>query len=217
MLVFVCIMIANAVALVSGQLELDVLHRIQDSTGYILEEAEASDVRQILVGLFQFSCYLASMILFVMWFRRSYWNAHALRPHKLKHDEGWASYGFMVPFLNLYYPAQIASEIDDSTTTFLKEHDSEVSQSSYISLISAWWIFYLIHRIYGYIVFRVTLSYQDNVSELIIANRANFWADAIDIVGAAITLLMIYKFSKKEAKLYQTVTRMNNNTALASE
>ena len=213
-IVFWCIILITVVNVLSGYYELDLLQRIDGGGNYTIEEAEMNDLRQGILAFLQVLVFVVSAITFIMWFRRAYWNTHALRVKRMKYDEGWASYGFMVPFISLFYPYQIASEINETTQFFIKKENSRYKIESLSWIIGIWWTLYLISNVIGQIVFRLVLSGDGTISDLISSNKAYLWSDSLDVVGAAVTLYMIMKISEKEKILYQIVQRFNKELIL---
>jgi len=65
---------------------------------------------ELILCTIYFIFYSISVITFIMWFRRAYFNLHQKVNH-LSYSEGWAAGSWFVPIINLYRPYQIMKEI----------------------------------------------------------------------------------------------------------
>ncbi len=99
------------VAAVSDAMEIDLLGRIQDGEQVSRSEADANDARQGIIGIAQTALFLASVVVFLMWFSRAYQNLERLGVGTLRYKRGWAIGAWFVPILNLFRPKQIANDI----------------------------------------------------------------------------------------------------------
>ena len=81
---------------------------VQANPGSIdMEMLRASDTIRTVVTVVNFIMLVVSMILFIMWFRRAYYNLHCLSWHNARHSEGWAAGSWFIPILSLFWPYQI--------------------------------------------------------------------------------------------------------------
>jgi hypothetical protein len=70
--------VVTAIGLVSDWLELELANRlVEDQAAVPPAELDASDARQGLIGILQVLIYLATGIVFIIWFRRAYRNLEA--------------------------------------------------------------------------------------------------------------------------------------------
>jgi hypothetical protein len=77
----------------------------------VVNLAEQADTAYI-VGL------LVTAIAFAAWFYRAYKNVSCFAPAAASHPPGAAVYGWIIPFVNLVRPYQIASEIWTASKTW---------------------------------------------------------------------------------------------------
>lgn len=127
------------------------------SGGGIYEEgaATANDTRQGIMGLVQFAHYIATVVFFIMWFRRAYWNVHVVS-NEAQHSEGWAAGSWFVPFLNLVRPYQIMKEIWNETQKAIAPERFKSDQ-----LVGWWWATFLTGGILDNIAARLTWRAYD--------------------------------------------------------
>jgi hypothetical protein len=101
----------SLIAAVSDAFEVELLGRIE--AGEHVSDAETSfnDIRQSVIGVVQTLAFIATIVLFLMWFSRAYQNVERLGGGPLRYGRGWAIGAWFVPVLNLFRPKQIANEI----------------------------------------------------------------------------------------------------------
>ena len=82
------------------------------------EDLTLNDLREFGIGIAAIIIQVFSIVTFIRWFRRAYFNTHsrALNP---AYEEGWAAGSWFVPILNLFRPYQIMKEIDKETSNLI--------------------------------------------------------------------------------------------------
>ena len=127
-----------------------------------------------IVGVLSMIAYIGSAILFIMWFRRAYFNLHQRVPH-LSKSEGWAAGSWFVPIINLYYPYQIMKELYQDTYALLIKNGVENVKNPGLKYVNWWWALWLMSILMSVIIFRLEFllnTYEDlmNTVVLTIAN-----------------------------------------------
>jgi hypothetical protein len=79
----------------------------------VISAAEAVDLAFLtrLIGLLQMLIYLATGVMFIIWFRRAYRNLEALGKEGLRFEAGWTVGEWLLPILNLVRPKQIMNDL----------------------------------------------------------------------------------------------------------
>jgi Domain of unknown function (DUF4328) len=86
-MLLVAYFVVTAIGVVSDWLELELINRLaEDQAAVTQAEADASDARQGLIGLLQLLIYLATGIMFIIWFRRAYRNLGAWGTESLRFE-----------------------------------------------------------------------------------------------------------------------------------
>ena len=140
---------------------------------------------------------ILSMIFFIMWFRRAYYNLHCLSWSYARHTEGWAAGAWFIPILNLVWPYQIMEDIWKGTQNAIRERFGE-PQSSVI--VGWWWALYLINNFFSYITSFVTGD-ATGVDELITSTIVELVGEVISIAAIIVTVRMIQRTSNFEREL----------------
>lgn len=203
----------NLIAMVSGYLQLELLQVAENGGYYTDDEANTNDLRQGVIGIVQTISLIVLGVLFIMWFRRAYVNAGSISDRKLKHDDSWTIWGFVVPIISLWYPYSIATEINEKMDRFLVTNKKGDIPATIGWVIGLWWTFYIIKNVVANIAFRLILK-EDTISELITSSQVYIFSDLFDILAALVTVMMILKMSEKEKTVKKAVAEINKKNAL---
>lgn len=165
-----------------------------------IEEAENNDLRQAVLGILYIIIYLTSVVFFIRWFRRAYYNLHT-KVEPLNHSEGWAAGSWFIPFVNLYRPYQIMKELYVETVDFIEENNKEIESKYYSFFVGTWWTLWIVSNILGRIYFRKTIE-AESIPELIESNKLSMISTMISIPLALVTIKVIYDYSNLEKILF---------------
>ncbi|MDB4780351.1 DUF4328 domain-containing protein [bacterium] len=145
-------------------------------------EAEANDFREQIIGLFYFSLYLLTAVIFGCWIVRANKNARALGADDLRITPGWAVGYFFVPILNLWRPYQAMKGLWQASH----------SPSSWTSLtaspiLPAWWTLWLVSSFVSQAAFRAAMDTNqiDDPNKIIAGLKT---ATFLDIASASVEI-----------------------------
>jgi len=189
----------DLVSIVSGFFQYQLLEDASSGMIVTTERASANDLREGVISVVYLIAFTISIITFILWFRRAYYNLHQKFEY-LQHSEGWAAGCWFVPIVSLYRPYQIMKELYTITKEVLTEKGIEVNQSLGKYSLGAWWTFWIINNIIGQIVFRYTPN-ADSLAELSIATMLSMLNNLIGIPLALITIKVIKDYSTLEPLL----------------
>lgn len=140
---------------------------LQDaSDGYFLAvtEAEIDQAAAFVENttIVWLAAYLATGIVFIIWFYRIRKNAGVWAPHRQRRGQGWSIGGWLCPIVNFWFPYQIAADALESA------RPTGSDDRSGRAVIGWWWGFW--------------------VASLVIALAVRGISGDLDTVGAVITL-----------------------------
>lgn len=167
--------------------------------GVDMSKIETSDMVQMGIGIFSIGIYILTVILFIMWFRRAYYNLHLLKNNCASLSEGWAAGGWFIPIMNWVRPCQIMKEIWQGTQTALSHKLGEPKSNS---IIGIWWTLYLIMSIYSNIVARFSIK-AESIDELLSASKMELIGELLTIPAAIVTVILIQRTQVFEAVLLE--------------
>jgi hypothetical protein len=82
---------------------------------------------------------LLTALVFLLWFRRAYWNLLALGAGRLRYTGGWAVWGWLVPLLSLVRPKQLLNDIWRASDPALPVGQPEAWRRRPVPSVLTWW------------------------------------------------------------------------------
>ena len=194
------------IAIIFEYFELQLLKNFQ--IGIYVDESEAntSDLRQGIIEIVQIGVYIASIVLFLSWFRRAYGNLHRVGITYIKHKETVAVWTWFVPIVWFFRPVQIMNEIWTEIQEKIKKFDHTYVKKSGGLLIGLWWTLFIISNFIGRYVFKAELK-QETVEQLIESSEIILISDILKVTEALLVILIVCQLSKMETKLAKEVKK----------
>ncbi len=181
----------DVVAIGSSAMQLGLIERMQRGD-YTQAEAEANDLREMLLGIGGTGLFLLTSIVFLTWFYRAYANVEALG-HSRERTSGWAIGVWFIPFASLVWPYQMTQEIFRKSQP---RSDEEVVFGAVPPFVLAWWVFWVIDNIFGQVVFRVSNS--ETLSGLETATVMAMVHNGIAIGSAGLAILVVRALTERQ-------------------
>ena len=200
-ILIIVVMIFSVISLFSDSLEYGLL----TSSEITSEAAESNDTRQRIIAIFSLIAYIISIVTFISWFRRAYYNLHS-KIENLDNSEAAAAYSWFIPIVNLYKPQNIMKEIFEETELFLEQNIEKYNAPTNISKVQLWWTFWIVVNILSNIQFRMSLN-ADTIDELINSNIFSMVISILSIPLAIVTINVIKEYSKIETLFFNTKAR----------
>jgi len=198
------LMIASIVAIAFGYAQADLINRAISGEMITESEAVANDVRYAAVGSVQLAVSITSIIVFLVWVYRTHKNLRYLHAEGLRFTPGWAVGWFFVPFMSLFRPYQVVSEIWKASKPEVDTPDSwEKSTSS--PIIGGWWAFFLISNFAGMVASRIWLGGEE-LSELLTATYGYMVFDATTVVWTIMAILLVKRISQFQEAKYRLIS-----------
>ncbi len=198
------------IAILSGYLELELLKRINYGEYVDENQANASDLRQMIIAWLQTGLYITSAVFFLNWFRRAYGNLHRAGVTHLNHSESMAVWAWFIPIISFFRPVQIMNEIWTVTQEKIKKFDRSYLRKSGGLAIGAWWTLFIISHIVGRFIFKGAFS-EDTIEGLINGAEMMILSDFLHIPEALLVIYIVTELSKMETKLTEEVKRSGGN------
>ncbi|MDR1459969.1 MAG: DUF4328 domain-containing protein [Bacteroidales bacterium] len=201
-IIFIWIAMAvEIVSLISSYLQYGLLQIIANGGDVSDEIANANDAREQIIGIISFIAFVISLITFIMWFRRAYYNLHQ-KVNSLSFSEGWAAGSWFVPIINLYRPYQIMKELYMETKRLFQREGLPEPIHYTTAYIGWWWALWIITSFIGTIIFR-SASGNDTVDGMITLTTYQMALCILNIPLAFIMVKVIKDYAKVEPLLFQ--------------
>ena len=185
------------ISLISSYFQYDLLSIVANGGEISTEAAEANDTREQIIGVISIVLYLISIVTFIQWFRRAYFNLHQ-KISDLSYSEGWAAGAWFVPIINLFRPYQIMNELYEKTRRLFLVRGVNTNLST--NFLGIWWALRIINLIAGQFIYRYSMK-AEFVDEVITATIASMILNVVGIVLALITVKVIRDYAKEEPLL----------------
>ena len=198
-IIFSIIFILNIIAIISDLMQYSMLNSLE---GFTIEEAELNDLRQSIIGIIMFSVYVCCYVLFILWFRRAYYNLHQVVKH-LEHSEGWAAGAWFVPILNFFRPYQIMRELYVESEKYISKIKPDYTKKLNVTFVGLWWTLWIIASFLERIGMRLNLK-AETLDEIINATTINLINEIFTIPLCLIIIKVIKDYSVVENELFDT-------------
>lgn len=188
-------------AILSSLLQYDLLQTAINGGEISEESANSNDLREQVIAILYLIAYVISVVTFILWFRRAYFNLH-LKVKHLSHPEGWAAGSWFVPFTNLYRPYQIMKELYQETKALLVKKEIFFKGDLATSTLGWWWALWLLNNFAGQIVFRYSLN-AESLEELNTTTVLGIFSNIIGIPLALLAIKVIKDYANVESLLHE--------------
>lgn len=198
----VALAVVDVLAVVSGLFERSLLGRAPNVTE---SEASANDTRQAIVGFVQTALYIATAVLFIIWFHRAYRNLTVLGAAAPRYRRGWAIGGWFVPFVNFWRPKQVANDIwRASEPTAPPAQGRAWEQRPLPRLYALWWGAWIVSILLANRAFRLSLSAEE-LDELRALNIAYLISDGFDVLAAVLAVAVVRRTTQRQQRRAEAI------------
>jgi hypothetical protein len=172
------------------------------------EEAEANDLRELVVGLLLLAVFLFNVVAFLIWLHRAYSNLTALGnpKQKLDYSPGWAIGAWFIPIINIVLPYRIVREIwAKSDPSIRTADDLQFTPAAPSSLLLAWWLVWVAATVAGNLSFRFTSDVK-TPADFIFATKWDIFSTALNIAAAVLAILVVRSIARRQEMRSRNVT-----------
>lgn len=156
-----------------------------------------SDTLHRVIAFSNLTIIILSMVFFIMWFRRAYYNLHQLPGHNGRYSEGWAAGSWFVPVISLWWPYQIMADIWKGIQHALRERLGEPGSAA---LVGWWWALLIITSVFNRAVFAF-FSESGGIERFLFATKMDIIGEMISIPAILITIALIQRTNYFEKEL----------------
>jgi len=194
-----CVMILDFTALSSSYLQYDLLTTV-DAGGFISDgTAELNDQREMIIGILYSIASIISIITFIQWFRRAYYNLNIRK--NCAHTEGWAAGSWFVPIISLFRPYQIMKEMWVETSKIIADKTAATVNNNRTAIIGIWWTLWIITNYVSNYALKSGIK-GETLTNYIHSTMADMVTSVLSIPLAYVTIRMIKLYAQKEQELY---------------
>jgi len=191
------------ISFISSNFQYELLQSALNGASISSSDASSNDTREQAIAILFLIANIVSVVTFIQWFRRAYYNLH-LKVKFLTFSEGWAAGAWFVPIVCLYRPFQIMKELYEETNKVLKKENKIVGDALALNYLGIWWGIWVITNVLAQFTLRFSLK-SDSVDELLTSTILSMVGNILGIPLAIITIKIIKDYSKVEFLLSKTI------------
>lgn len=151
-----------------------------------------------IIALIQLGVYITCVVLFIMWFRRAYFNLHKLVPKsRLKYTEGMAAGAWFIPIFNLFGPYQIATDLFYESEKLLVENGLMEKQPKFHQIKGWWWGLWIASGVFE----RISSYIEEGPAEYTISMSFGLISLVMSIGAGILAIQMIKNYTQMEELL----------------
>jgi hypothetical protein len=166
---------------------------VDDFMAYDIEAAGTAELLLRLVSGLQRVTFLATAVVFLVWFYRVRGNAQVFAPDLLTRGHGWAVGGWFIPVGNLWIPRGIAAEVWQAS----RKDPCAGRERGSTALLNLWWAACISVLVLSYFA-EWRFDMAESPKELFTATATLVLADVLDIATAALAILFAHKLTQMQ-------------------
>ncbi|MFJ2056317.1 DUF4328 domain-containing protein [Streptomyces sp. NPDC087908] len=140
-----------------------------------------------------FTLYVATGIVFIVWFHRLRQNAQVWAPDLQSRKPGWAIGGWLIPIGNLWIPRGIAADIWRAS----RWHPYAADGARELTLLNTWWVCWVADMVLERISAQLLKTAETPDAYV----TASTWALAgygLDVVAAVLAILFVRRLTSMQ-------------------
>lgn len=221
MMLLAFLAVLDVVNIVTNAAELVLASQYPDTVTASLSD-ESADFTEMPGGLLQtaiglialgvsgFSVlgYLATIILFLIWMRRSYLNLKPLGTRNTEYSSGWAIGCWFVPFVNLVRPYGIIKEIwarsdpDDVEMEGMPLGSTLELTKIATPMFGAWWAFWIISNVLNNLSTRLNLG-AASLDQHIVSFWLSIASSVLTLIAALLAINVVNAVTKRQEEKHK--------------
>ena len=186
-----------------------LLKSVAEGYSITTEAANSNDFRQSIIAILFAILYLFSVVFFIQWFRRAYFNQE-IKFKSMASTNGWVSGAWFVPIMNLFKPFQLMQEIYENAESYLLDKKLIDEKKSRKSIIGWWWGLWIGTGVLS----RISSSFlgsADDLGELIASTLFSIFMVVIFIPLSILTVKTIQNYNEMELLLEKEIDNQGYN------
>ncbi len=195
------ILILNVVALFLDLLQYQLLNIASNGGEISAEDAETNDARQGVWGVVYIIANIISIVTFLQWFRRAYFNLSTQVP-KLEHSENDTLWNWLIPFVNLYAPYKMMQALYKKTDEILSDKLRLYIYGLSPKYLGWWWALWIINGVMERIIYSQSKN-ADTIPKLLTTTNLGIISSILGVFLCLITIKIITDYSKIEPLLFE--------------
>lgn len=207
------VMVINVIMLMPSVTEVFFL--VQYMNGEEISQAtiEITDILLAVGNWILTIVYIISIIMFIRWFRRAYYNLYTITG-TTEYGDGWAAGAWFIPIGNLYIPYGIMKELYVKTDRYLFVEDNEDYSDNRLSTdyLGWWWALWIICGVGGNLAIKFVYD-AESWDSILFSKMVYIGYLLLSIVLAFVTVIVIRDYAEAEKRLHAVAGETKNDRA----
>jgi len=182
--------LAGVASLAAEISQLKLLERIEDRpSSFSYAEADASDQLVLQVSLVYLTCFVATGVLFIIWFYRVRKNAGRWAPTAQTRSQGWAIWGWICPVVLFWFPYQIARD----GLAAARPLDARPGEG--LGIVKTWWALWA-GQLALAAVERLQSRQLDTIEQIMTSARTGLGATILLLAAGIVAIFVVRKITE---------------------
>ncbi|MFF3562604.1 DUF4328 domain-containing protein [Streptomyces sp. NPDC002574] len=192
--VLLALMMAFDLFSIASDVNLHSLAGTLTADGLVSISGDDADRAEVLVGvaaLLQGLGFLATAVVFIIWFHRVRSNGEVFSPNGFNRGRGWAIGGWFIPFANIRIPYRIARDTWAASTQLAPDGSWRPLRTG---IVTVWWIALLADRVATEVTSQMFTGAEtpDALGDAAIGLS---FSDALDILAAVLAIRFVRRLT----------------------
>ncbi|WP_240138719.1 DUF4328 domain-containing protein [Streptomyces sp. MUM 178J] len=161
-----------------------------DVTAFGEQDAALADGMMLGASVFQRLAFLATAVLFIIWFFRVRKNAGVFAPDLMTRGPGWAIGAWFIPIANLWIPRGVAAEVWTASRPDAYAPDRSQPRTP----LNLWWTVWVVTLVFGRYASRI-YDRAETAEEIRHAAGLAAVSCLLDIVAAVLAVLFVRRLT----------------------
>ena len=194
-------------SLFSTWAEIELLERMAAWQHVSDQEITDNDTRQSVIGILYLVALVGSAMAFCVWIYGASKNLYPLGVDHQRFSPRWAVGWWFVPFMCLFRPYQVMSEIWRGSDPDVPSGDfAALDHARNSALMGWWWASWLISGWVGWIFLRLWMSGSDTAEEWIAADRVSMVDDGLTFLAAVLAFLLVSQITRRQEEKHERLS-----------
>lgn len=150
---------------------------------------------------------IISVVTFIMWFRRAYYNL-GLKVGGLLYGNAWSVWAWFIPVVNLYMPFQIMKELYEKTEKYMTFNiEKPYEDNLKTDYVNWWWALWIISAAVNYFSIKIVWRLEE-INQAEVNPYTTIIGLGLKIALCVVTIIVIEDYTKAEKVLKEENTEI---------
>lgn len=183
---------------------------------FVLSPNEITETFQMvkILTLIEVVIFIVSLVLFIRWFRRAFYNIEQVNPNLNGHNEETV-YSWMIPVWNMFRPYQLMRELYQVSRKILLDSGRELMANKLSqNVLNLWWSLWILQSLNGMYLYLNNAIFLDYNRFVVI--DIYFINPIINLLLGIVTFRLIWDYNVIQPELTKSMEESSNDNFVQS-